>query len=364
MNEETTIRADTPADFDQMVQRAGDDPRELTTLSRLARTMGREGDAYPIARRARALAPHDPEIAILTHEPFAAAVPSWHFRIIADHRRNTAYDAAIRRAVTPGCTVLDIGSGTGLLAMMAARAGAGHVYSCEMNPAVAEAARAIVAANGLADRVTVIAKKSTDLDLAVDLGGAPVDVLVSEIISNDLLAEAALPVMNDAVRRLLKPGGRMVPESGQILVALADLPLPEREFLYDVAGFDVSLFHALAERPQLVKTDDPDLRLRSPAKELFHFDFTTGGPWGPLRAWTDCIADGGRVSGVVQWMRFQLDAETVYETRPGPGPSSSWATLFYPFDCPVRPPAGSALRIEGVHDEQNVLLWADEASFR
>ena len=359
MSEDAAMKAKAATGFDLMVRAAGDDPAKLTALARLAPTIGRGDDAYALARRARTLVPDDREIATLTHDAFAGSVPSWHFRIIADERRNAAYDAAIRRAVTPGARVLDIGSGTGLLAMMAARAGAGHVYSCEMNPAVADAARAIVAANGLADKVTVIARKSTELDVAADLGG-PVDVLISEIVSNDLLAEAALPVMEDAVRRLLVPGGRMVPGSGTILVALADLPMPERDGLRDIAGFDVSLFDQLAQRPAQVKTGNPDLALRSAPQELFAFDFSTGGPWGPPRTQVECIADGGPISGVIQWMRLQLDDETSYEVRPGMTPNSSWAMLFYPFAAAITPAAGTPIRVNGVRDEQSVRLWVDE----
>lgn len=61
-------------------------------------------------------------------------------------------ELAIEAAV-PGKVVLDIGTGSGLLAMMAARAGAARVIACEMNAAVAETARRIIAANGLADRM-------------------------------------------------------------------------------------------------------------------------------------------------------------------------------------------------------------------
>ncbi len=63
------------------------------------------------------------------------AAPAWHFPMVADRPRNDAYDQALRRAA-PGRRVLDIGSGSGLLAMMAARAGAvsAPLLSRRMNP--------------------------------------------------------------------------------------------------------------------------------------------------------------------------------------------------------------------------------------
>ena len=75
-------------------------------------------------------------------------VPPWHFRMLADSECNDAYQRAIERAVSPNLSVLDIGTGSGLLAMMAARAGAGRVTACEVSPHIAAAARQVVADNG------------------------------------------------------------------------------------------------------------------------------------------------------------------------------------------------------------------------
>ena len=91
-----------------------------------------------------------------------------------DKRRSDSYEAAIRRIV-PGKLVLDIGTGSGLLAMMAARAGTAHVMTCETVATIAERARTIIAKNGLADRITVIAKSSTDLVVGRDSCGLDAD---------------------------------------------------------------------------------------------------------------------------------------------------------------------------------------------
>jgi type II protein arginine methyltransferase len=345
--------------LEAMVAMAEGDPRRLAMAANFAATLGRSEDAYRLARQARNAAPGDAEIAGLTQAPMTHGVPDWHFRIVRDTRRNDLYEAAIRRAVKPGMRVLDIGAGTGLLAMMAARAGAAEVISCEMNPAVADAAAEIVALNGFADRVRVIPRRSTQLDPIADLGG-PVDLLVSEIVSNDLLKQNVLPVMEHAVARLLKPGGRMIPGRGSILVALAELPRCDEKRLGTVSGFDLSPFNRLMQSPLPVKPRDRP-QLRSEPVVLFDFDFTRGGAWPAPDARGTLIAGGGRVNGLLQWMRIDLDEVTRYEVDRDPGAPPAWGPLFFPLDTAITPEAGAAVGVRGVHDRVRVRSWIGQA---
>ena len=345
--------------FEPMVTAATGDGRKLATLALLARGIGLESRAYPLAREAQALAPDDADVASMTHELIAGDVPGWHFYMVLDEARNKAFEAAIRRAVGPDSRVLDIGAGTGLLAMMAARAGAGSVVSCEMNPAIADVATEIVALNGYADRVSIVSRKSTELDADADLGGR-VNLIVSEIVSNNLLAEEVLPTMADAVARLLAPGGRMIPEAGQIVVSLADWDGYGRDRMDDVAGFDMRPFNRLEQRPLRLKVGDRGIELRGEPVDLFDFDFTTGGPWPDQQRSVELIADGNYINGVIQWIRLKVDAQSIYENRPKPETMSNWAALFVPFDREIAPPPDTRIRVEGAHDGNRVRIWVDE----
>jgi type II protein arginine methyltransferase len=357
MAETKTFTSIPPAVFDSLAAQAGGDPAGLAALSAVALTTGRTEQAYALARQARALAPGDAAICSMTSRPLNAGVPGWHFRIVRDEKRNADYEAALKRVVTSDSLVLDIGAGTGLLALMAARAGARSVVSCEMNPPVADAATDIVALNGYADRVRVVAKRSTELDVEQDMGGKA-DVLVSEIVSNDMLGEGALGVMEDAVERLLKPGGAMIPSHGQMLVALAYWQGLQERRLTHVAGFDVSPFNRLEHMPRMIDVGSPDLALRSESAILFNFDFASGGPFPPRVACVSLKAHRGPINGIIQWIRLRLDPVTVYENRPAPGASSCWAARFHALDREIDS-EGSVLAVHGAHTRDSVRIWAE-----
>lgn len=184
-------------------------------LARMLQEDGQNDKALAMCRAALALAPDDAQLAARVKSFINRTVPQRHFSLVHDHTRNPAYDAALRRAVTPTSRVLEIGAGTGLLAMMAARAGAAAVITCEVVPAIAEKAAEIVAHNGYANRVRVIAKHSDQLDAEADMGGRA-DILVSEIVSSNLLGEKILAAHERAVRDLLKPGAQHQPHAALV----------------------------------------------------------------------------------------------------------------------------------------------------
>lgn len=188
-------------------------PSAMLGLARMLQEDGQNAKALAMCRAAPSLAPDNAQLAAKAKFLINATVPRWHFSIVQDHARNGAYNTALRRAVTPYSRVLEIGTGTGLFAMMAARAGAAAVITCETVPAIAEKAAEIVAHNGYGDRVRVVVKHSDDLDAEVDMGGRA-DILVSEIVSNNLLSEKILAAHERAVRNLLKPGARNHPGAG------------------------------------------------------------------------------------------------------------------------------------------------------
>lgn len=345
----------TQTTLDALAAAADEDPKKLAVLADLAMWGRLSESAYALARRACALAPADREIAAMTRRPLAGNVPGWHVLMVRETARNDAYERAIRRAVRPGMRVLDIGAGTGLLAMMAARAGAAAVFTCESNPAIADAATEIIALNGYADRVSVLAKHSTAIDPVADLGG-PVDLLISEVLASDLLGEGVLPTVVDAAARLLKPGGAMIPAGGEIRVALAHWSESDAGLLDRASGFDLRPFNRLARMPARLGIADPHLQLKSTARSLFSFDFRHAESYTGGSASVRLEAEGEGANGYAQWIRCTLDDATVYENQPGAARRSAWFVSFTALDRALA--VGETLDIHGRHGETSVWTWA------
>ncbi|MGV1101043.1 tetratricopeptide repeat protein [Thiovibrio sp. JS02] len=300
--------------------------------------LGRAGEAAASYRRGAALDPFDVETLAGLDQALTQLIPGWHVPMMNDAPRNDAYLAALRAAVTPATQVLEIGTGSGLLAMMAAKLGAKQVTTCEAVPEIAETARAIVADNGLARTVKVVAKRSDRLEIGVDMDDRA-DLLVSEILSSEFLGEGVLASIEDARHRLLKPGARIIPARGAIRFALfggADLEKNIR--VGEVHGFDLSRFNDLVVRRQYISRNDLDVELLTDAASAFFFDFEKTGRF--LAEERDRFAlpvrKAGRCCGIIQWLRLEMDDSVVFENHPlHKNPASGWQRCVYVFARPI-----------------------------
>ncbi|MEI9886391.1 MAG: 50S ribosomal protein L11 methyltransferase [Rhizomicrobium sp.] len=319
--------------IDALISRAAEHPVALARLAVILLEKGDQARAHDLAVQALALSPADPQVQSLAATVLSRHAPSWHFGIVRDGARNQAYEAALKRAVTPQTKVLEIGTGSGILAMMAARAGAREVVTCEMVPAIAAAAREIVALNGYSDRVRVIAKKSTDLDVEADMGGRA-DLYVSEIVSNTIVGEDALPMTEHAARVLLTPGAKIIPARGIVRVALGYDSLLHRKRMDEIRDRRIrSLSLQTVSLPVPIRSSGVLRGCHSRASPRISSIsiFNRGGPFPAAAAKVALTSMGGRANGVAQWIALKMDERGWYENAPLVGSTSAWAVVFRPF---------------------------------
>lgn len=279
-------------------------------------------------------------------------VPVWHIPMVNEKERNQAYFDGLRSVVTPDKLVFEIGTGSGLLAMMAAKLGAGKVYTCETVGLIADTATAIIRRNNCQDRVAVLAKSSHAVQLGSDLP-AQADVLVHEIFSSELLGEHVLPAIEDAKRRLLKPGGEVLPAAASIMIALVGGDeLAKNLFVDESFGFDLRDFNAIHPKRRPLHREDLALDLLSDDVEAFRFDFRRDDVFPPQRKRIEITATReGLCYGVVQWIRLELSEGVRFENHPSQRRAiSNWQHTIYGFDAPLRLDKGMNVSISAMHD--------------
>jgi type I protein arginine methyltransferase len=139
-------------------------------------------------------------------------------KMIEDTARFGAYVEAIAEVVRPGDTVVDLGSGPGVMALLACRAGARRVYAIEMSDTI-EVGRQLAAANGFADRIVFLHGDSRKLELP-----ERARVVVSDLRGTLPLFGSALASLEDARQRFLEPGGILIPQKDTLLASLVEAP--------------------------------------------------------------------------------------------------------------------------------------------
>ena len=245
----------------------------------------------------------------------------YHHRMLSDSHRVTAYDLALRALVTPGATVLDAGAGTGVLAMLAARAGAGRVIAVESMD-VANLAHALVTHNGLGDRVAVVRE-----DLRALAPMAEVDLIVSDCIGRFLVDDQMMAAMQAAFT-WLRPGGKVIPADITLVVAPVEVLHfgVVDGFTKPILGLDFAPAEHVAVHGIWAGALAPGSLLAAPQ------DFATWHLPGPAPAFDHdfsfTFSRSGRLRGIAGWFRATMAPGVVLETAPGV--ETHWHQVFMP----------------------------------
>lgn len=282
----------------------------------------------------------------LVAELAVKTIPRWHFAMLNDHERNDAFAVALERRIRPGSHVLDIGTGTGLLAMMAVQAGAAKVTACEANPLLAEIAHQVIDAHGMGKAVTVIPKRSTELVVGRDMD-TPADLVMTEIADCGLVGEGLLPTMRHARQHLLAEGGQLLPQSARLFGFLVDSPVVAGlNRVSGAGGFDVGLLNLVATQGHFpVRLSTWPHQVVSETVELIAFDLSADSLQDGHRMVTLPVTRDGVAHGLIAWFEMDLGANVLLRNSPE-NLGSHWMQALVSFDQPVPVTAGKILEIE------------------
>jgi hypothetical protein len=265
-----------------------------------------------------------------------------HRDLLADRDRVGAMVRGVVAAVTPGDVVVDIGTGTGVLAVAAAKAGAGKVYAIEAVSAVADVAQQVITDNGVGDRVTLIEGHSTQVEIPDSA-----DVLVAELVGAFGLEEDILEYVDDGRRRFLRQGGRLVPDVLRLYAA----PTTEggglnswRQEILDHYELDLSSAEAYTRHLPRNLTADAEQLIGLEAIVL-ECDLSQPQSGVPSGGGQSTITGDGWLSGWVGWFEIGSQGRSLLTTRP-PAPGSSWGHVLFPTVEPMRVRAGDTARLE------------------
>jgi SAM-dependent methyltransferase len=267
--------------------------------------------------------------------------------MLQDSVRCKAFQRALSETVTPGCAVLDIGAGSGILSMFAAQAGARVVYAVEQTE-IAKVARQIIEENGLKDQITVMQNDMAVLELP-----EKVDVIVSEWLGGYGVDENLLPIVVLARDRWLKPGGTMIPRSVTAFLAPAfdDFLQQDVDFWRsEPYGIDFDLIsRANASKFLCTRNNVLQKHILSDPQVMWEVDAMTYSHEDSLKPFScqlEFIADrDAEFNSLAAWFSAPLSEEVVLANGPS-DPDTHWGRHVFPVGKIVSVTEGTRIAVD------------------
>lgn len=278
---------------------------------------------------------------------------SVHAAMLNDKTRTLNYIQALREQVRPGAVVVDIGTGSGVLAVAAAQAGAEHVYAIDQGM-IGEIAHQVFAVNGFSDRITFLRGASSQLELP-----QKADVMVSEIIGNEPLSEGILATTKDAARRFMKLGAIYIPR--QIAIYAVAVRLSDEKFpltlisdqtlahWYDWYKIDFSPLKAAQPDPltfTLLPQNLTPHQLMSEVVCLSQIDLTDIRGLDVDACMETIAVQSGQIDGIFVFFETQLSDSVRLSTSPAVSDATNhWSQTVWMLDKPLQVNAGTRFSI-------------------
>jgi type I protein arginine methyltransferase len=262
--------------------------------------------------------------------------------MIADRIRIAGYAEALRKVIRPGAVVLDLGTGAGIMAVLACQLGASRVYAIEADEII-QVAREIAAANHCADKIEFFEDISTKVTIPVRA-----DVIVSDLRGILPLFERIIPSIADARQRFLAPEGILVGRKDRIWAAVVEAP---ETYAKIVDPWDRNLLEqdlGAARRRVLNgsrKARMTPQQLLSARKLWATLDYTTiENP--DVRGTLEWKAErSGMGHGLLVWFDTELADDVTLSNDPA-SPEAIWGAAFFPWSEPVPLATGQGICVD------------------
>jgi SAM-dependent methyltransferase len=251
---------------------------------------------------------------------------AYHEDLLNDRVRNQTFYKAVKRHVRKNTSVMDIGSGTGVWAIAAAKLGASRVVAIEKDEILIPIIRKLAARNGVSDRVEIVSGDSRQVKVS-----GKFDLIITETIGNEAFDEGIVPIIIDARKRFLKKTGVVIPQTLAAVAAPAHLSGADETF---PAGLNLDYGYLELLNLDIPKNINDSTRVKllgSPAT-LTRVDLgTVREP--PVLSEMNCswkLKDASLVNCLVLWAEVLLTKSVSLRTFPD---TQSWT----PICLPVQP---------------------------
>jgi type I protein arginine methyltransferase len=259
--------------------------------------------------------------------------------MIADRARTGAYIDALRAVIRPGAMVMDIGTGPGIMAVLACQLGAKRVYAIEPGEVI-QVAREIATANHCADKIEFFEDRSKNVTIPVRA-----DVIVSDLRGVLPLYSDHIPSIVDARRRFLAPGGILIGREDRVWAAVVEAPERYSKIVgpwaCDLPGQDLSPARLRVVNDIYKIQVAPEQLLTSPNLwvALDYMCVESPDVEGEL---TWMVKRDGTGHGIVLWFDADLTVGVGFSNGPG-SPVMIYRSMFLPWQEPVHLVAGQTV---------------------
>jgi predicted RNA methylase len=251
----------------------------------------------------------------MSKRQYATPFSILHAVSLLSHRsRISKFARAINQVVDSSSYVIDIGTGSGILAMIAARAGARKVSAIDVNKESIEYARNAAIYNGYIERIEFL-----ELHYADYFPDECADVVICEMLSSMMLVEQQIHACSHAVKHLLKKGGIILPQ--QVSVYITPVECDALWNRYTIEGL---------EFPKIPQTTNPgECKDLADLVEIGNFDLSKVNLEKLSKQVSFKIAESGILHGLVGMFECKLHNDIFLNLEDG------WKELFIPFVNPI-----------------------------